>query len=53
LADHILNTSPFRYLHRAGILRVMPAIFGRVKGDKEPSSGGNCGGNYFAVLTKR
>jgi predicted nucleic acid-binding protein len=30
LADHIVNTSPLCYLHRAGILHVMPAIFGQV-----------------------
>ena len=30
MADHIANTSPLCYLHRAGILRVLPAIFGRV-----------------------
>jgi predicted nucleic acid-binding protein len=30
LADHIVNTSPFCYLHGAGILHVMPAILGRV-----------------------
>ena len=30
MADHIVNTSPLCYLHRAGILHVMPAIFGRV-----------------------
>jgi hypothetical protein len=30
LADHIVNTSPLCYLHRAGILHVLPAILGRV-----------------------
>jgi uncharacterized protein len=30
LADHIVNTSPLCYLHRTGILHVLPAIFGRV-----------------------
>jgi predicted nucleic acid-binding protein len=30
LADHIANTSPLCYLHRAGILHVLPAILGRV-----------------------
>jgi len=30
LADHIANTSPLCYLHRAGILHILPAILGRV-----------------------
>ena len=30
MADHIANTSPFCYLHGAGILHVMPAMLGRV-----------------------
>lgn len=30
MADHIVNTSPLCYLHRAGILHVLPAVFGRV-----------------------
>lgn len=30
MADHIVDTSPLYYLHRAGILHVLPAIFGRV-----------------------
>ena len=30
MADHIVNTSPLCYLRRAGILHVLPAIFGRV-----------------------
>jgi len=30
LADHIASTSPLCYLHRAGILHVLPAILGRV-----------------------
>jgi uncharacterized protein len=30
LADHIVNTSPFCYLHGAGILHIMPAVLGRV-----------------------
>ena len=30
MAEHIANTSPLSYLHRAGILHVLPAIFGRV-----------------------
>jgi uncharacterized protein len=30
LVDHIANTSPLCYLHRAGVLQVLPAIFGRV-----------------------
>ena len=30
MADHIVNTSPLCYLHRAGILHVLPAILGRV-----------------------
>jgi uncharacterized protein len=30
LADHIVDTSPLCYLHRAGVLHVLPAIFGRV-----------------------
>ncbi len=30
MADHIVDTSPLCYLHRAGILHVLPAIFGRV-----------------------
>jgi predicted nucleic acid-binding protein len=30
LADHIVNTSPLCYLHRAGILHVLPAMLGRV-----------------------
>jgi len=30
LADHIVNTTPLCYLHQAGILHVLPAIFGRV-----------------------
>jgi predicted nucleic acid-binding protein len=30
LADHIVNTSPLCYLHRAGILQVLPALLGRV-----------------------
>jgi predicted nucleic acid-binding protein len=30
LANHIVDTSPLCYLHRAGILHVLPAILGRV-----------------------
>ncbi len=30
MADHIVNTSPLCYLHRAGILQVLPAVLGRV-----------------------
>ena len=30
MADHIVDTSPLCYLHLAGILQVLPAIFGRV-----------------------
>jgi len=30
LADHIVNTSPLCYLHRAGFLHVLPAVFGQV-----------------------
>jgi predicted nucleic acid-binding protein len=30
LVDHIANTSPLCYLHRAGVLQVLPAIFGRM-----------------------
>ena len=30
MADHIANTSPLCYLHRAGILHVLPAMLGRV-----------------------
>jgi hypothetical protein len=30
LADHIANTSPLCYLHRAGVFRVLPAMLGRV-----------------------
>jgi uncharacterized protein len=30
LADHIVNTSPLCYLHRAGMLHVLPAMLGRV-----------------------
>jgi hypothetical protein len=30
LADPIVNTSPLCYLHRVGILHVLPAMLGRV-----------------------
>jgi hypothetical protein len=30
LADHIVNTSPLSYLYRAGVLHLLPTIFGRV-----------------------
>jgi hypothetical protein len=30
LADHIVNTSPLCYLHRVGILHMLPAMLGRV-----------------------
>ena len=30
MADHIVNTSTLCYLHRAGILHVLPALLGRV-----------------------
>lgn len=30
MADHVVNTSPLSYLHRAGLLYLLPTIFGRV-----------------------
>ena len=64
LADHIVNTSSLCYLHRAGILHVLPAIFspghvvvelsaGRARATTFPSRlsclGRTCGRSRFCL----